>query len=90
MPSLFVDTPLDLRLKARGITTVVLAGVATDIGIEFTARHALASGYYSVIAEDATGAYTQEAHERSMAFLRNWGPVVSADEICSIWSPRQK
>jgi nicotinamidase-related amidase len=86
MPSLFVDTPLDLRLKARGIATIVLAGVATDIGIEFTARHALATGYYSVIAEDATSAYTEEAHARSISFLRGWTPVVSVDEICGIWA----
>lgn len=86
MPSLFVDTPLDLRLKARGITTIVLAGVATDIGIEFTARHALASGYYSVIAEDATGAFTEEAHARSISFLRAWMPVVSTDDICGVWA----
>jgi nicotinamidase-related amidase len=85
MPSLFVDTPLDLRLKARGITTLVLTGVATDIGIEFTARHAMASGYYSVIADDATGAYTDAAHERSLAFLRSWTPVVPAADICGIW-----
>jgi nicotinamidase-related amidase len=39
-PSLFVDTPLDLRLKTLGVQTLVLAGVATDIGVEFTARHA--------------------------------------------------
>jgi nicotinamidase-related amidase len=86
MPSLFVDTPLDLRLKARGISTIVLAGVATDIGIEFTARHAMASGYYSVIAEDASGAYTEEAHARSIAFLRGWTPVVSAADVCRAWA----
>ena len=86
MPSLFVDTPLDLRLKARGISTLVLGGVATDIGIEFTARHAMASGYYSVIAEDAAGAYTEEAHARSIAFLKSWTPVVSSAEICNIWA----
>jgi nicotinamidase-related amidase len=85
MPSLFVDTPLDLRLKARGVKSIVLAGVATDIGIEFTARHAVATGYYPVIAEDATGAYSQESHERSIAFLRNWTPVVSTAEICHAW-----
>ncbi len=85
-PSLFVDTPLDLRLKTRGIQTLVLAGVATDIGIEFTARHGAALGYYSVIAEDATGAYTKEAQDNSIAFLRRWTtPVVMAAEICDVW-----
>lgn len=86
MPSLFVDTPLDLRLKARGITTLVLGGVATDIGIEFTARHAMACGYFSVVAEDATGAYTDEAQARSIAFMRGWIPVVTAAEVCKVWA----
>ena len=43
-PSLFVDTPLDLRLKTLGRDTLIVAGVATDIGIEFTCRHAAALG----------------------------------------------
>jgi len=86
MPSLFVDTPLDLRLKARGIESLVLTGVATDIGVEFTARHAMACGYYSVVAEDATGAYTEEAQARSIAALRSWTTVVPAAEVCRVWA----
>jgi nicotinamidase-related amidase len=85
MPSLFVDTPLELRLKARGIATIVLAGFATDVGIEFTARHALACGYYSVIAEDASDSFTAEGHARGIASLRAWTNVASASEICNIW-----
>jgi nicotinamidase-related amidase len=85
-PSLFVDTPFDLRLKRLGVKTLVLAGVATDIGIEFTARHAAALGYYSVIAEDATGSYTAQAQSRSLDFLRSWtSPVTTAAEICRSW-----
>ena len=86
-PSLFVDTPFDIRLKTLGVKTLVLAGVATDIGIEFTARHAAALGYFSVIAEDATGSYTPQAHARSIEFLRSWTtPVTSVADICSHWS----
>jgi len=86
MPSLFVDTPLDLRLKSRGIKSIVLAGVATEIGIEFTARHALAAGYYAVVVEDATGSYVPESHHRSISFLRAWNPVASTNDICTIWN----
>lgn len=85
MPSLFVDTPLDVRLKARGITSLVLTGVATDIGVEFTARHAMAKGYYAVIAEDATGAYSAAAQERSIAFMQGWFPIAQSEDICTIW-----
>jgi nicotinamidase-related amidase len=86
MPSFFVDTPLDLRLKARNIRSVVLTGVATDIGIDFTARHAVAKGYYPVVAEDACGAYSQGNHDRSMAFLRTGATVATTAEIAAIWS----
>jgi nicotinamidase-related amidase len=85
-PSLFVDTPLNLRLRTLGVRTLVLTGVATEIGVEFTARHAAALGYHSVIIEDATGSYTLEAHERSLAFLRGWtSPVVKAASVIDVW-----
>ena len=86
-PSFFIDTPLDLRLKTLGIKTLVFAGVATDIGIEFTCRHAASLGYFSVVAEDACGSYTEVAHQRSLDFLRSWiTPVVKTQEIAEIWN----
>ena len=85
-PSLFVDTPFALRMRTLGLDTLVIAGVATDIGVEFNRRHAAALGFYSVVVEDASGAYTSEAHERSLAFLRNWTtPIVTTDVICATW-----
>jgi nicotinamidase-related amidase len=85
-PSFFVDTPLALRLKTLDRDTLVIAGVATDIGIECTCRHAAALGFYTLVAKDASGAYTREAHERSLAFLKSWTtPVVATEEICSVW-----
>jgi nicotinamidase-related amidase len=85
-PSLFVDTSFDLRLKTLGIKTLVIAGVATDIGVEFNCRHAAALGYYSVVVEDACGSYTQKAHDRSIDFLKSWTtPVVSTQEVLACW-----
>ncbi len=85
-PSFFIDTPLDLRLNTLGVKTLVFAGVATDIGIEFTCRHAASLGYFSVVAEDACGSYTEIAHNRSLDFLRSWiTPVVKTQEIIDIW-----
>jgi len=85
-PSLFVDTSFDLRLKTLGVKTLVIAGVATEIGVEFNCRHAAALGYYSVVVEDACGSYTQEAHDRSIDFLRSWTTqVVSTQEVLDHW-----
>jgi nicotinamidase-related amidase len=85
-PSLFHNTPADARLRAKGITTLVLAGVATDIGIDFTARHAMALGYFAVIAEDAVGSYSPAAHEAAMTILRPATFVAKTDEIISCWT----
>lgn len=85
VPSLFHNTEADARLRARGIRTLVLAGVATDIGIDFTARHAMALGYFAVIAEDACGGYTAAAHEHAMAILRPATFVVPSEQIVAGW-----
>ena len=50
----FHGTELDLQLRRRGIKTIVLAGIATSIGVESTARFAWELGYDIVFAEDAT------------------------------------
>ena len=85
-PSLFHNTSADARLRARGVRAVVLAGVATDIGIDFTARHAMALGYFPVVAEDAVGGFTESAHEHAMAILRSFAFVAPSDEIIANWS----
>ncbi|MDD9381254.1 hydrolase [Streptomyces sp. ZAF1911] len=49
----FTGTELDLQLRRRGITQIVLAGVATTIGVESTARFAYELGYHLTFAQDA-------------------------------------
>lgn len=86
-PSFFVGTPLQLRLSALQIRTLVFAGVATDIGIDLTAKHAFALGYYPVVAEDAVGSYSEERHEIGLAALRLWIPTVTAADVAAVWDP---
>ena len=59
----FYGTEMDLQLRRRGIQTIVLGGIATNIGVESTARQAWEHGYALVFAEDATGGLSAEAHE---------------------------
>lgn len=49
----FHGTELDLQLRRRGVTGIVLAGISTSIGVESTARHAHALGYEQAFATDA-------------------------------------
>jgi nicotinamidase-related amidase len=78
----FYGTELDLQLRRRGIKTIVLGGIATNIGVESTARQAWEHGYAMILVEDATSGMSAEMHE--FAF-KNIFPrisrVVKAGEI---------
>src|SRR6516225_7820151 len=71
--SAFEGTPLDIALRGCGVTTVVIVGVATEIGIEPTVRHAVDLGYLPVLVTDACGAGKEEAGQRAVASLRFMG-----------------
>jgi nicotinamidase-related amidase len=62
----FHGTDLDVQLRRRDVKTVVLAGIATNFGVESTARHAWEHNYDVVIVEDITTSMTAEMHEFSM------------------------
>jgi len=56
-------TELDLQLRRRGIRTIVLGGVATNMGVESTARQAWELNYEVVIAKEATTSLATDMHE---------------------------
>jgi nicotinamidase-related amidase len=58
----FYGTELDQVLRRRGVTTLVLGGIATNFGVESTARAALDRGYDLVFAEDAMSSMSAELH----------------------------
>lgn len=58
----FYGTDLDLQLRRRSIQTVVIAGIATNIGVESTARSAHEHGYEPVLVEDACASFTTDIH----------------------------
>lgn len=58
----FYGTALDLQLRRRGITTIVLGGISTNFGVESTARDAWERNYAIVFAEDAMASFNGAAH----------------------------
>src|ERR1017187_4225534 len=58
----FYGTDLDLQLRRRGMTTIILTGIASHIGVESTARAAFEHGYDQVFVEDATASMSAETH----------------------------
>jgi biuret amidohydrolase len=84
--SAFESTPLDIALRDCGIQTTIIVGVATEIGIEPTVRHAADLGYIPIVVTDACGAGNEEAGQRAIASLRFMGDAFfsTVKEICRI------
>jgi nicotinamidase-related amidase len=76
----FYGTDLDLQLRRRGLKTIVLCGIATEVGVESTARDAYERGYELVLAEDAMTGRSSHANSVAHIFPR-LGRVRSTDEI---------
>lgn len=79
----FTGTDLADHLRRNGVTQVVLAGVATSIGVESTARQAHELGFNVALAVDAMTDMRAEAHENSVAriFPRLGETARSADIV---------
>ncbi|MEW1860432.1 isochorismatase family protein [Streptomyces sp. NBC_00669] len=78
----FQGTELDARLRERGIDTLVLAGIATNMGVESTARAAADLGYRLVFAHDAMSGLTAAEHEAAVALnFPRFGTVVAGSDV---------
>jgi nicotinamidase-related amidase len=65
----FASTDLEAQLKSRGVTQVVVTGVATGTGVESTARQAYELGFNVTLALDAMTDSRPEAHENSITHV---------------------
>ena len=64
----FYGTELDSQLRRRGIKTIVLGGISTNVGVESTARDAFERNYDQVFVEDAMASPTIEAHQVTLKY----------------------
>ena len=80
----FYGTDLELQLRRRGIDTIVLCGISTNIGVESTARNAWELGFNLIVVEDACSAADAEQHQGSMTHIfPRIGKVRSTQDVLS-------
>lgn len=86
--SAFYGTELDLQLRRRGITHIVLGGQMTNFGVESTARDAWQHNYTVVLAEDASNSFREDLHRFAIKHtLPRVALVRSSAEIIAALSP---
>lgn len=62
----FYGTDLDLQLRRRGIDTLIMTGIATEFGVESTARDAYERNYRQLFVTNAMTGLTRESHENAL------------------------
>src|SRR5215470_450967 len=77
--SAFEGTPLNIALRDCGVTAVAVTGIALEVGIEPTVRHAIDLGLIPVIISDACGSGNPDAARRSLESLAFEGNTLVTD-----------
>src|SRR5262249_28913094 len=77
--SAFEGTPLAVTLRDCGVTTVAFAGIALEVGIDPSVRHAADLGFVPVIVSDACGSGHAEAGARALEAIRYAGDTIITD-----------
>ena len=82
----FINTDLDTILRANGIRTIVMTGVATNVCVESTARDGFMRDYYVAFTRDGTAAYAEEDHQATLRNIdRFFGQVVDIADVQAVW-----
>lgn len=75
------SSDIDAQLKLCGIDTLLIAGTATNVCCELTARDAMLLDYRVIMLSDANATWTDEEHAATLDnFLLFFGDVMTADE----------
>ena len=81
----FHGTDLDVQLRRRGVTQIVLGGIATSMGVESTARAAHEHGYHVTLATDAMADRSADMHQHSVEnVFPRLGETGTTDEILAL------
>ena len=82
----FADTGLDTALQNRGITTIILGGVNTNLCVDATLKHGFHLGYYVVAGSDIMATTEEGAQEMWLKnFETFYGLVANSEQMTKIW-----
>lgn len=84
-PSIFIGTNFEYMMRNRGIDTVLFTGIATEIGIDSSARDCSNRGFYTIVVQDCVSSSDKEMHESALKALKTICLVTPAADITAEW-----
>jgi len=78
-------------LRSKGIRTLIMSGVATNVCVETTSRDGFMKDYYIVLLKDCTAGTSEELHNNTLQNIsRFFGEVVDSSDIIRCWQKSKK
>jgi len=72
--------------RGKGIRTLIITGVATNVCVEMTAKDGFMKDYYIVVVRDGTAATAKELHDSALSSIAShYGEVVDSGDILRCW-----
>lgn len=84
-PSIFIGTNFEYMMRNRGINTILFTGIATEIGIDSSARDCSNRGFYTIVVQDCVSSSDKEMHVSSLKALQKICLVTPAADITAEW-----
>jgi nicotinamidase-related amidase len=84
-PSIFIGTNFEYMMRNRGINTILFTGIATEIGIDSSARDCSNRGFYTIVVQDCVSSSDKEMHESALKALEKICLVTPAADITAEW-----
>jgi nicotinamidase-related amidase len=85
--SIFIGTHFEYLMRNRQIETLIFTGIATEIGIDSSARDAGNRGFYPIVASDCVSSSSKEMHDAALKILPAVCLVMPSDAITAQWNP---
>jgi nicotinamidase-related amidase len=83
--SIFIGTHFEYMMRSSGIKTLLFTGIATEIGIDSSARDAANRGFYTIVVDDCCSSPDKEMHESALKILRRICLVKNSKDIVKEW-----
>ena len=83
--SMFIGTHFESMLRNKGIKTIIITGLNTEMGIASTARDASARGFYTFVAEDAVSTSDEDIHKSCLHILKRVVLVEPSQKLIDSW-----
>jgi isochorismate hydrolase len=84
--NIFFGTNFEQLMRFRGVQTILFTGIATEYGVEHSAREAAIRGFYTVVVSDCVSSSDKTAHEMALKIIPRLCLVLPSKDITKEWA----